>query len=259
MQLKNKQSLTKIDEGLQADVQMKKYQIYELPYKDLYYAIKIFKETTTQDERIGEIQASQKIKSKYIIVYVCHDEEKFEWILYEKFGDYNLQQYLQHFKLEQYHVNYIFTQIIEGYYDILQSGYYHCDLKTANVLVDSSTLQIKICDLGFANQIQQKIKSRRGSRGYFAPEFFLDGANFLNEKTEVFAMGVILYQLLTNEFPYNNQNNCQKWIQITKSNWKDFWKNKRIPQQYKEIIQNVFEMDPNKRCNINYLQNIFHF
>ncbi|CAD8051265.1 unnamed protein product [Paramecium primaurelia] len=252
MKLKNIQTLKKIDEGLQAD-------IYELPYNDNYYAIKIFKETTSQDDRIGEIQASQKIKSKYIIVYVCHDLENLGWILYEKFGDYNLQQYLQYFKLQEYHVNYIFTQLIEGYHDIIESGYYHCDLKTANILVNSSTLEIKICDLGFANQIQQKIKCRRGSRGYFAPEFFQDDIINLNEKTEVFALGVILYQLLTNEFPYTNQNTCQKWIQITKSNWKDFWKNKRISQQYKEIIQNIFQIDPTKRCNLRYLQSIFHF
>ncbi|CAD8072057.1 unnamed protein product [Paramecium sonneborni] len=252
MKLKNIQSLRKIDEGLQAN-------IYELPYKDFKYAIKIFKETTSLDERIGEIQASQQIKSKYIIVYVCHDQEQLGWILYEKFGDFNLQKYLQFYKLENYHVNFIFTQLIEGYNDIIQSGFYHCDLKTANILVDSSTLQIQICDLGFAKQINQNIKSRRGSRGYFAPEFFQKEIINMDEKTEIYALGVILYQLLTNEFPYTNQINCLKWIQITKSNWKDFWKNKKVSQLYKDILQSIFEMDPNKRCNLCYLQSIFHF
>lgn len=54
------------------------------------------------------------------------------------------------------------------------------------------SLTIKICDLGFAIDTKSPQHRRRGSFGYMAPEY-LAPEGTVNEKTEVFALGVILH------------------------------------------------------------------
>jgi serine/threonine-protein kinase len=59
--------------------------------------------------------------------------------------------------------------------------------------------KVKIIDFGLCSRGKvSKIKG--GSPGFLAPEFFTDAP--LTAKCDVWAVGVILYMLLTRSFPY---------------------------------------------------------
>ena len=84
---------------------------------------------------------------------------------------------------------------------LLQLDLVHGDIKPENILVisDYDRLRFKLIDLGSATEIFS-ITTRAGTASYLAPERFHHTP--ISERTEIFAIGVTLYQALTGAFPY---------------------------------------------------------
>lgn len=79
-------------------------------------------------------------------------------------------------------------------------GIYHCDIKLDNVLVINDTFLVKLCDFGLASHISDSLKSRqtrRGTPGYLGPELFASNGFFLGEKSDIFSLGALFYNLLS--------------------------------------------------------------
>ncbi len=84
---------------------------------------------------------------------------------------------------------------------LLRYDLVHGDIKPENILCvgDYAKLDFKLVDLGSAAEIFS-VTSRAGTPSYLAPERFHDAP--VSERTEIFAIGVTLYQALTNTLPY---------------------------------------------------------
>jgi serine/threonine protein kinase len=96
----------------------------------------------------------------------------------------------------------------------------HCDLKPSNILVDASGLP-RILDFGIARLIEPGRQTRTGrtTRGirpltpnYASPEQ-LAGAP-LTTSTDVYSLGVVLYESLTGAPPFDLSD--YPWPQISK-------------------------------------------
>jgi serine/threonine protein phosphatase PrpC len=77
----------------------------------------------------------------------------------------------------------------------------HGDIKPENILVrrDGDRFEFRLLDLGSAAALFS-VRSRAGTASYLAPERFHGGA--ISERTEIFALGVTLYEALTGHYPY---------------------------------------------------------
>ncbi len=91
---------------------------------------------------------------------------------------------------------------------LLQHDLAHGDIKPDNILVlrrpEGTTF--RLLDLGSAAQLFS-VTSRAGTPSYLAPERFRGGA--LSERTEIFAIGVTLYEALTGAYPFGEVERFQ--------------------------------------------------
>ena len=106
----------------------------------------------------------------------------------------------------------LFVRICEGVQHAHQKGVIHRDLKPSNILVvehDSRAIP-KIIDFGVAKAIQQQLGSRAihtefgqliGTPEYMSPEQADLSGQLIDTRTDVYALGVILYELLSGSLP----------------------------------------------------------
>lgn len=96
-----------------------------------------------------------------------------------------------------------------------QKGVIHRDLKPANILVDESELseaQPKILDFGVARATRSDVQLVTmhteigqiiGTLSYMSPEQVAGNPDELDVRSDVYALGVILYELLAGQLPYD--------------------------------------------------------
>ena len=100
-------------------------------------------------------------------------------------------------------------------------GYSHRDLKTGNILLDDK-FNPKICDFGFSTYIQKNLKDILGTPEYAAPEIYK--GNYDGEKVDIFALGVILFNLVTGIYAFNEAKMSDKAYRlIMLKKYKLFW------------------------------------
>ncbi len=132
-----------------------------------------------------------------------------------------------------------------------QSGIIHRDLKPANVLIDDSHL-VKIVDFGVAAAQHQgdtqltKTGYVIGSPKYMAPEQIL--GKKVDERADVYSLGVILYEMLTGEPPYHRGDHMAVMYQHVQGKAKPpIEVNPQIPPGLSEIVTKAMSVDKARR------------
>jgi len=155
-------------------------------------------------------------------------------------------------KLEK--VRDIIEQIAKGLYAFHKLEMIHQDIRPENIMIDEGAC-VKIIDFGstkvaglddittFTEQFHIQ-----GTAMYSAPEYFLGFEG--TQKSDIFALGVIAYQMLSGSFPYgvNVSKSTTKTAQ-KKLNYVSIYNEnkKNIPIWVDEAIKKACEIDPSKR------------
>lgn len=129
-------------------------------------------------------------------------------------------------------------------------GIIHRDLKAANILVTRSG-QVLLCDFGVAaSYVQGSARGKRstfvGTPYWMAPEVILEGKTY-DYKADIWSLGITVYEMMTGNPPYSNQNQLQAISLISKN------KPPRLPDStsYSPLVQEFvaacLDEEPNDR------------
>ena len=100
------------------------------------------------------------------------------------------------------------TQIARGLAFAHSNGYVHRDVKPQNVLLNGNG-EAKVTDFGIARSLDVKHGVTQtgtvlGTSDYIAPE--QAQGQRVDEHTDVYSLGIVLYELLTGELPFSGDN-----------------------------------------------------
>ena len=111
----------------------------------------------------------------------------------------------------------LFQLVCDGVQHAHQKAIIHRDLKPSNILiteVDGKPAP-RIIDFGIAKAMAQSLDAERtltrvgslvGTLGYMSPEQAEGGSDDIDTRSDVYALGIVLYQLLTGELPFDQKN-----------------------------------------------------
>lgn len=140
---------------------------------------------------------------KNIINILYSDENEFgPYYVMERINGHSLQHLVDNQQLSTEKLRDVFLGILEGLRHIHAHWMVHRDLKPMNILVDTQMWTPKIIDFGFAKHPSYPDIDvfDMGTVGYMAPEQYGDQKD-VTFKADIYAMGCVLYHLLTREHP----------------------------------------------------------
>lgn len=145
----------------------------------------------------------------------------------------------------------IVEQIARGLQAFHRQEMVHQDLRPQNILIDESST-VKIIDFGATkvagiSEITPKNEGIVGTAQYTAPEYFLGHTG--TNRSDLFSLGVITYQMLSGELPYGNNiaktNTLRLQQRLTYRSL--VGPKSSIPKWIDDAIKKATEIQPEKR------------
>jgi eukaryotic-like serine/threonine-protein kinase len=142
----------------------------------------------------------------------------------------------------------------------------HRDIKPDNIMVRRRDQIVKILDFGLAKPVKKKIEGQTGNNAdsgtsalhtepgtvmgtlnYMSPEQAV-GAGSLDYRTDIWSLGVVLYEMITGRVPFQGKDLFEQVSAIQEqphtplSNFIQ-----RLPQELEDIVARMLAKDPDKR------------
>ncbi|CAD8064043.1 unnamed protein product [Paramecium primaurelia] len=224
------------------------------------YAVKIF--------RTGDTEIINTIRETFHINRALNDlncvVKALDLFINSKKEEHHLvMEYCPYLSLEQRigklklgDIQIIALNLAQSIKQLHQRGICHRDLKPDNILIGNN-LSLKLIDFGVSKRFLVKGKvtkkinmwTRTGSLFYQAPEIFLGGG--YNEKVDIWSIGIILYQLLVGQLPFQQETilDTIEMIRDSEINVKNTAAFKVLNPLVQDLLKRLLKKDPEKRLS----------
>ena len=246
-------------------------RVYKVYKNNIYYVLKeIPLNLSTATEKINSVQNEAQILSSLNNKYVVKFYESFKmyqniYILMEFCDNGDLCSFLNKVKklrknddyfLDEDFVWKLFIQMSIGLYYIHSKKIIHRDIKTLNIFL-TKNLDAKIGDLGVAKILEDTNHANTfiGTPYYVSPEMCKNKP--YNEKSDIWALGCILYELLTFNHPFTANNQPALFIKILNSNFNPFPPG--VPEDLKKMVEFILQKNCDERPSMKEIITSYSF
>ncbi|MDR3314648.1 MAG: Stk1 family PASTA domain-containing Ser/Thr kinase [Oscillospiraceae bacterium] len=177
-------------------------------------AVKILKEEYLANEEFrrrfkNESKAIAMLSHPNIVkVYDVSYGDRLQYIVMEYVEGITLKEYIEQRRVIPWkEAVHFLTQILRALQHAHDRGVVHRDIKPQNIMLLHSG-NIKVTDFGIARFSRSETRTMSenaiGSVHYISPE--QARGDFTDEKTDIYSVGVVLYEMLTGELPFQSDS-----------------------------------------------------
>lgn len=197
------------------------------PELDRSVAIKVPRQSEFEDSRVlkqfaEEARTAARLSHPNIVqVYDVGVEDGVYYIVLEYIRGRTLEQVLTQETLAGTTIVSILSQIAEALFHAHEMGFVHRDVKPANILMDNDD-RPRVSDFGLAirhRDFNESQSDLAGTVRYMSPEQARGESHRIDGRTDIWAMGVVLYRAITKTHPFTGGST-------------------------REILQNILYQDP---------------
>lgn len=224
---------------------------------DRQVAIKVLREQFASDARVAmrferEARAAASVHHPNVVeIYDYGRDDSILYIVMEWVDGTDLKEYLQrHAPLRPAEATRLIRGILAGIAAIHRAGIIHRDIKSHNVLIAHDSGTVKLTDFGIARGALDAGLTDTGmaigTAAYMAPEQ-ASGAP-ITPAVDIYAAGVILYEMLTGRLPYPGDNPVQVMYQhVNEAPPRPRSLNPDVPPALEMVAMRALAKDPRDR------------
>jgi hypothetical protein len=206
---------------------------------------------TPEDQKLvlREGQALARLRSPYVAQ--CYSAERLDGVAYlvvEYVPGQNLAQRLLSGRLSVSQALELVRQLAEGLAAVHACGLLHRDLKPDNIILADDG-RPRLVDFGLAVALgSDALANVSGTFAYMAPEQARGQAERIDQRTDLFGLGAVLYKLLTGRPPYQAKERLLLWQAAAAGEIVPVGKRSpRLPRQVQELCMRCLAPDPSER------------
>jgi serine/threonine protein kinase/Flp pilus assembly protein TadD len=164
------------------------------------------------------------------------------------------ERYGLHYGTREY-VSWAIGQVIQaarGLESAHRQGVIHRDIKPMNILIQKDPFAVKVADFGLAVDLgatrMTTVGKVMGTIAYMAPEQIQGKQELVGPRTDVYALGVTLFEMLTLELPFVGATQ-QIYMNavLTAEARRPRKLNERVGRDLEVVLQKALEKDPGDR------------
>ncbi|ALJ20821.1 serine/threonine protein kinase [Microbacterium sp. No. 7] len=207
-------------------------------------------DTVFQSRFIQEARAAARLADPHVVnVFDQGQDGDMAYLVMEYLPGITLRELLREQKrLSVPQTITIMDAVLSGLASAHRAGIVHRDVKPENVLLAEDG-RIKIGDFGLARATSANTATGQmllGTIAYLAPELVTRGT--ADARSDIYALGIMLYEMLAGEQPYKGEQPMQIAYQhATDSVPRPSAKNPGVPEQLDELVLWATEREPDQR------------
>jgi hypothetical protein len=204
------------------------------------------------EQFMREARAAAQLRHPNIVpVFEVVREREFLFIVSEYVRGMPLSKWTSGPKRTPVELATLCTKLTEALECAHQAGIVHRDLKPSNVMLDASG-QPRLMDFGLAKREVGEITMTvdgliLGTPAYMSPEQARGEGHWVDRRSDIYSLGVMLFHLLTHELPFRGSAAMQIQARLTSDPPPPRSLDRAIPIDLATICMKCLEADPNRR------------